>query len=161
VHYRLYTPSDFAALYAIEEACFEPPFRFSRSYMRHILRDPETATWIAESITQPITDQDSQMAGFAIVEWGEGRKETVAYIQTIEVLPAHRGKGIAAELLRRMESSARAAGAHSIWLHVDAENTSAINLYTSHGFAIEGREENYYPQGRPALILAKPLELVA
>lgn len=149
VLYRPYSSADFAALYAIEEASFQPPFRFSRSYMRHLLGSPNTASWIAE--------QDTVMAGFAIVEWGEGNDGTIAYIQTLEVLPAVRGQGAGSELLSRLESSARSSGAHLIWLHVDAENASAIRLYERHGYVCEHREENYYPQGRPALIYAKTL----
>jgi ribosomal protein S18 acetylase RimI-like enzyme len=40
---------------------------------------------------------------------------------------------------------------------VDAENASAIRLYERQGYVCEVREENYYPQGRAALIYAKPL----
>jgi hypothetical protein len=34
--YRRYLPEDFNALYAIEEACFQQPFRFGRRYMRQL-----------------------------------------------------------------------------------------------------------------------------
>ena len=61
----------------------------------------------------------------------------VAYIQTLEVLPERRGRGVGGELLRRIEGSARAAGAQSIWLHVDAENAAAIRLYERHGYRYE------------------------
>ncbi len=61
------------------------------------------------------------MAGFAIVEWAQQITDVVAYIATIEVLPALRGHGIGAELLRRIEGSANAEGASQIWLHVDME----------------------------------------
>jgi ribosomal protein S18 acetylase RimI-like enzyme len=61
-------------------------------------------------------------------------------------------------LLRRAEGSARAAGAALVWLHVDAENSTAIRLYETHGYAHRGREENYYPRRRPALIYAKELK---
>jgi len=150
VLYRPYTPADFDALYAIEEACFEPPSRFPRSYMRQLVLDPETAIWIAE--------ENGQMAGFAVVEWGEGKAGPVAYIQTLEVLPASRGQGVGNDLLNRLESSARTAGANTIWLHVDAENTSAIRLYEKHDYTLKDREENYYPRGRAALIYFKKLE---
>jgi len=43
-------------------------------------------------------------------------------------------------LLRLIEGSARAAGAQLIWLHVDAENASAIRLYEAHGYLCERRE---------------------
>jgi hypothetical protein len=57
--YRLYTPRDFPQLYAIEEVCFQPPFRFGRKYMRQLVNRLCTATWIAEL--------DGLMAGFGNV----------------------------------------------------------------------------------------------
>jgi len=137
-------------LYAIEEICFQPPFRFGRAFMRQLVDSSKTATWVAE--------QDGMMAGFAIVEWSDEKAGVVAYVQTIEVGPHWRGHGVGGELLRRMEGSARAACAQLIWLHVDAENAAAIRLYEAHGYLREGKEENYYPRHRPALVYAKPLE---
>ncbi len=147
VLYRLYKPEDFAALYAIEEACFQPPFRFGRRYMRQLVDSPDAATWIAE--------QDGRMAGFAIVEWVQDEDATVAYIQTIEVAADERRQGVGGELLRCVEASARAAGAHIIWLHVDAENSAAIRLYERRGYAGQGRAEHYYARNRAALVYSK------
>jgi ribosomal-protein-alanine N-acetyltransferase len=151
--YRLYQPADFAALYTLEELCFQPPVRYSRAWMRQLIANPNSATWIAEKNA----GENKTMAGFAIVEWTTMPKGTVAYIQTIEVHPESRRRGIAAELLRRTEDSARAAGARSIWLHVDVENAAAIQLYRSRGYAQRGREEHYYARHRPAFVYAKPL----
>jgi ribosomal protein S18 acetylase RimI-like enzyme len=149
VLYRLYTPEDFVALYAIEETCFRPPLRFSRAYMRQLVSGSDAATWIAQG--------DARMAGFAIVEWEQETDETIAYIQTLEVAPAMRGSGVGSELLRRVEGSARKVGAREIWLHVDAENAAAIRLYERHGYEINGREEDYYARGSAALIYSKLL----
>jgi ribosomal protein S18 acetylase RimI-like enzyme len=149
LNYRLYTPDDFASLYAIEELCFEPPHRFSRAFMRRLVRAANAATWTAED--------EGRMAGFAIVEWAEESGESIAYIQTIEVLPDQRGHGVGHELLRRLQDSAYSAGARTIWLHVDAENQAAIRLYQSNGYLCEGREDGYYGRGRAALIYAKSL----
>ena len=147
VLFRLYQSGDFDSLYAIEEICFQPPLRFPRRYMRELVASPDAATWIAEA--------DGRMAGFAIVEWSRAEGETQAYIQTLEVDPEQRRKGLGAELLRRLETSARAAGAALIWLHVDAQNSSAIQLYEAHGYEHQGREENYYAGKRDALIYVK------
>jgi ribosomal-protein-alanine N-acetyltransferase len=147
--YRPYRPDDFAQLYAVEVACFEPPFRFSQSYLRQLVRSANAATWIA--------DEDGGIAGFAVVDWTRDAGAVIAYIQTIEVTPERRGRGIGRELLRLIESAAQSAGAQIIWLHVDAENTSAIHLYEMHGYGREGREGNFYPRGRAALVYAKPL----
>lgn len=147
--YRPYRPEDFAALYAIEEACFQPPLRFSRAYMQRLVRSSSAATWVAED--------GGQMAGFAVLDWTGEADAISAYIQTIEVAPEKRRLRIGSELMQRAEQSARAAGATLIWLHVDAENAGAIRLYEAHGYRREGREANYYPRGRAALVYAKSL----
>jgi ribosomal-protein-alanine N-acetyltransferase len=97
------------------------------------------------------------MAGFSIADYGRGSEGITAYIQTIEVLPEMRGRGIGGELLRRIDDSARDKGARIIWLHVDSQNGGAIRLYESHAYVCQGRKENYYPQGRAALIYRKEL----
>ena len=148
--YRLYREDDFTELYKIELVCFAPPFRFSRNIMRQLIRDPASATWIAE--------EQEQMAGFAIIFWAQPPEQPLAYIQTLEVAPSHRKRGIAGQLLRRLEESARIAGAHVIWLHVAETNTPAIRLYEAHGYRQQGREEDYYANGIAALLYAKPIE---
>jgi ribosomal protein S18 acetylase RimI-like enzyme len=162
--YRLYTPEDFAALYAIEELCFEPLFRFDRLTMRQLASRSHAATWLAE--------ENGELKGFAIVEWTERRlrlcgggpslpeckSRVTAYIQTIEVAPEARGRGVGRELLGHIENSALAAGAVWIRLHVDAENAGAIRLYEAQGYRCQGRREDYYPLGRAALIYVKWLD---
>jgi [ribosomal protein S18]-alanine N-acetyltransferase len=154
MRYRLYIPADFPALYAVEELCFAPAFRFSRLYMRQLVESSDSATWIAEEGPEP----EIELIGFSIVEWTAEPSKSTAYIQTLEVHPAFRNRGIGAELLSRAESSARAAGAHSIGLHVDVENAAAIRLYESRDYARQGREEHYYARHRAAFVYAKSLE---
>jgi ribosomal protein S18 acetylase RimI-like enzyme len=146
--YRLFQPADFTQLYAIEEICFQPPLRFSRAFMRRLTASMRTATWIAE--------QDGKMTGFGIVDLKPGTESPAAYIQTLEVLPDFRGHGIGAELLRRLESSARESGALTIWLHVDTENKVAIRLYEAHGYMRQRREEHFYARHRAAFVYGKP-----
>ena len=150
MHYRLYQPEDFPQLYAIEQECFQPPDRFPRRYMQQLVTSPAAATWIAE--------ENQQMTSFAIIEWTSEAVDTIAYIQTLEVAPAHRKRGIATQLLRLLETSATAVGATAIALHVAESNAPAIHLYQSHGYQPKGREENYYAHGVPALIYLKPLD---
>ena len=176
--YRPYTPEDFAALYAIEELCFEPLFRFGRRSMRQFVSRSNAATWLAE--------EDGALRGFAIVEWterklrlsgsgpsppgckngvpGDGssllgcKSRGTAYIQTIEVAPEARRRGVGRELLGHIEDSALAAGAAWIRLHVDEENAGAIRLYEAQGFHCQGRREDYYPLGHAALVYLKRLD---
>jgi ribosomal protein S18 acetylase RimI-like enzyme len=151
MHYRLYRPDDFPQLYAIEQLCFQPPFRFPRRYMQQLVSSLDAATWVAE--------EDRQMTGFAIVNWYKKAKPVRAYIQTVEVAPIHRNRGIATQLLHRVESAALAAGASVMGLHVAESNLTAISLYQTHGYQAQGREESYYAPGIPALIYRKPLDL--
>jgi ribosomal protein S18 acetylase RimI-like enzyme len=118
--------------------------------MREFISRTNAATWIAE--------EDGRLGGFAIVEWRGGKQGVTAYIQTIEVAPEARSRGVGSELLSRIEGSARVAGSCLIWLHVEASNAGAIRLYEVHGYHCESREENYYPQGRAALIYRKRLD---
>ena len=118
--------------------------------MRQLIRDPASKTWIAE--------EQEEMAGFAIIFWAQPSEQPLAYIQTLEVAPTQRKRGIAGELLRRLEESARMAGAHVIWMHVAETNTPAIRLYEAHGYSQQGREENYYAKDIAALLYAKPVE---
>jgi len=150
MRYRLYSPEDFPALYAIEEACFEPPFRFSRRYLRSIIQSAQSATWLAEI--------RENLSGFSVIEWSGHANALVAYLQTIEVLPEFRMHGVGRELLNRSQASALAAGVRHIWLHVDEFNTSAIRLYESDGYVRQARKENYYPHGRAALVLSKAIQ---
>jgi ribosomal protein S18 acetylase RimI-like enzyme len=149
VNYRLCQPDDFPQLYAIEELCFPPPDRFSRRYLRSLVHRVNAATWIME--------EEGRLSGFAIVIWTQRKSEITAYIQTIEVVPVARHGGIGRALLQRIEASARAAGALLIWLHVEAANAAAVHLYETQGYHCQGRRENYYPEGRAALLYAKDL----
>jgi ribosomal-protein-alanine N-acetyltransferase len=149
VDYSLYKSGDFPQLYALEELCFLAPDRFSRRYLRSLVSRANAATWIAED--------EQRLKGFAIGVWAQRKSEIIAYIQTIEVAPEARRRGVGRELLRLMEASVRAAGASLIWLHVEATNAAAIHLYEAQGYCCQGRRENYYSEGRAAFIYTKPL----
>lgn len=150
--FRRYSADDFPALYSVEERCFEPRFRFGRGYMMHLIKTSSSATWIAE--------EDGVMAGFAIVAWNRSLRDNSGYLQTIEVLPEYRGRGIGEKLLSLAEVSVLTASSDTISLHVDAANDLAIRLYERCGYRRRGRKENFYARGRAALLYVKQLEAV-
>ncbi len=162
MRYRLYQPADFDNLYAIEKICFQPPLRFTRRYMRELTASSNVAVWIAEEEkgigSETADDEFSEsLTGFAVVEWTQQIGGILAYVVTLEVLPAWRGHGIGRELIRRLEGSANAERAIAIWLHVDIENASAIRLYERSGYQHNGRAEHFYGRNRPAAIFIKHL----
>jgi ribosomal protein S18 acetylase RimI-like enzyme len=142
---RLFEAPDLRALYAIEEACFEPAVRFSRALMRSLAYDANSRTWLGIV--------DGVRTGFAILGLRSEGAETVpdtAYIWTIEVLPGFRRLGVGRELLHRLEESARAASCTQIELHVSERNRAALSMYAAAGFAHEGVEAGYYGRGEDA-----------
>src|SRR5215469_11808961 len=117
--------------------------------MRSLVNNPDAATWIAE--------EDGRMAGFGIADWTELHGQKLAYIQTLELTPETRRRGVGLELLHRLEASARLFDCRYIWLHVDPENTAAVRLYEREGFELKGTRKDYYGAGRAAAVYSKIL----
>lgn len=101
---------------------------------------------------------------------GESGEEIIAYagaflpnaggegdIMTIAVAPEYRRKGIAKELISRMESWAKARGAIAMMLEVDVTNSDAIALYASLGYETLNIRKNYYGYGKDAQIMRRGL----
>jgi len=138
------------ALYAIEEACFETPLRFSRALMRSLAHDPQCRTWLGIV--------DNIRAGFAIAGLSNDDDPTSAYIWTIEVLPSLRRMGVARQLLERMEESARDAGCSAIELHVSERNAGGLALYDAAGYVRTGVDAEYYGRRENAFRYRKALK---
>lgn len=58
--------------------------------------------------------------------------------------PPHQGCGHGRTLLRAFETRASALGAQRLFLEVAADNQSAIALYDSMGWHLNGRRKSYY-----------------
>jgi ribosomal protein S18 acetylase RimI-like enzyme len=147
---RLFEAPDLRALYAIEEACFEPPVRFSRALMRSLAHDPDCRTWLGIV--------DDVRVGFAIVGLSGEDDPGVAYVWTIEVLPAFRRMGVARQLLTRLEESASAAGCTAIELHVSERNVGGLALYEAAEYVRTGVDAEYYGRREDAFRYRKVLE---
>jgi ribosomal protein S18 acetylase RimI-like enzyme len=81
------------------------------------------------------------------------RPDASVYINNITVAPQFRQRGIARAAIARIISEN--ASAHRLDLCTHPDNSHALRLYSSFGFVIEGRHENYFGDGEPRLILAK------
>ena len=66
------------------------------------------------------------------------------HINNIVVAPAHRRKGVAAQLLTALIETAQQYEMIGITLEARAGNYAAISLYEKYGFKIEGLRKNYY-----------------
>lgn len=81
------------------------------------------------------------------------RPDNSAYISNVAISPSYRGQGIARAAMTFILDKIQTAKRIELVTH--PENFIALKSYTSLGFEVEGRKENYYGDGQPRLILAK------
>jgi ribosomal-protein-alanine N-acetyltransferase len=141
-------PSDFEALYRVDQICFEPGIAYSREALRRFLGIATAEGLVAEL--------DGTIAGFAIGYLARGG---AAHVVTLDVLPSFRrrslGKALLEELLRRFSR----AGAREARLEVSTENAGAIAFYRKLGFHRRRRMPDYYGRGRDALEMQKTFQV--
>jgi GNAT superfamily N-acetyltransferase len=78
------------------------------------------------------------------------------YVRGMAVLPAARGQGAGAALLREVEGFARGLGAAALFLSTTPFLTGAIHLYQRHGFAATDAGPHDL-HGTPLVTMVKPL----
>ena len=80
------------------------------------------------------------------------RPDNTVYISNVAVDPAYRHRGIARSAVSFILEKCREARRIDLVTH--PENKNALQFYKSLGFNVESREENYFGDGEPRLILA-------
>lgn len=146
--FRPYRSDDLAALFALDEACFEPPFRFSRAAMRRFAEAKKARVVIAE---------EDGLAGFCIVHVERVEGGRVGYVVTLDVAEQWRRKGLAGELMRRVEAEAHEAGCWAMVLHVFVGNDGAIRFYERCGYERWEKAIGFYGEGGDAWVYRKAL----
>jgi|SRR3954470_328213 len=98
---------------------------------------------------------DGEAAGIAtcFVGFSTFAARPLLNVHDLAVLPAHRGRGIARQLLAAAEAKARALGCCKLTLEVQENNHDARRLYARAGFA----QSMYQEAAGGALFYAKPL----
>ena len=131
----------------IENACFREE-RYSTEVLAAMLEEEGFETFLAED--------DGELMGSATVNY---RNDLVAaQLVSIAVLPRHRGKGVARELLAEAEARVRRRGAGRMVLQAAVTNVAALNLYLHQGYELQGVIGDYYGPGRDAYYMDKALE---
>src|ERR1700761_3178305 len=125
---REYSSSDLETIFALDEVCFEPPFRFSARVMQQFAEARNALTVVAED------EATGEIAGFCIAHIERAGNGLRAYIVTLDVAPQYRRHGLARRMMRRIERQAAEAGCSSVELHVSVENDGAIAFYEAEGY---------------------------
>jgi len=131
--------SDMPAILEIERACFKAPY--TPRMFEEMLNNPAVIFIKAET--------GNTLIGYVSIEIILDE----AQILNIAVAEAHRGCGIAKQLLNGALSQVAARGAGQVFLEVDEKNFPAINLYKTHGFKKISSRPKYY--GEDAAIIMK------
>lgn len=127
--------ADAETLAALHGAAF--PRGWSGDEFAGLLGAPGTSALAARR------DGDQRPVGFVIARAAAGEAEVL----TIVVAAAHRRRGIARSLMRRLFEDLAAHRVGAVFLEVGADNSPALGLYRGLGFVQVGRRPGYYGAG--------------
>ena len=138
---RDYKESDFHSVIEVSRQAFEHP-----DPIEYTQRSIENGrVWIAI--------EEDEVVGFLISKL----KNSTPYVNSVAVLPAFRGKGIAKKLFEKFEEFygfQQKSEVKIFWLQVRTNNP-AQKLYFDLGYRVTGFDEHYYGQNEHALCMHK------
>ena len=109
------------------------------------------------------TDEAGSFLGGSVIDispmgFGPLAETTVGFLEDIEILGAHRRKGVGKELLRAVLNFAWKHGAASVRWNVDYENAAGIALYSRPGLAFVPDEDpdSEHPEKCYTVVAANP-----
>ena len=83
---------------------------------------------------------DEEPVGMAWIELRQRASGVSAWVYDISVDADHRGRGLGRGLLDALHAAARDLGATSMALNVFGDNTTAIRLYETSGYAVTAQQ---------------------
>lgn len=125
---------DFERIVELEKLCFPKEHAYSRRQLKYLLTKANS-TVLVES-------NEGVIRGFLIILYRNGT--TVAGIETINVDPSNRHKGIGQRLLAAAEEHLRKKGIRKVRLEVAITNKAALSLYEHAGFHKKMLLRHYY-----------------
>ena len=97
-----------------------------------------------------IAKEEDQITGYVLMATSD--EQNTHWILSLAVDSQHRGKGIARLLVQAVLTKASAGSV--VKLTVDPNNVPACKLYTSLGFKVLEKEEDYFGDGEPRMVMA-------
>ncbi len=97
-----------------------------------------------------VSKHGEQVTGYVLM--AQSDEQNTHWILSLAVDSQHRGKGIARSLVENVIT--KASSGSVIKLTVDPNNAPAYKLYTSLGFKVLEKEEDYFGDGEPRLVMA-------
>jgi ribosomal-protein-alanine N-acetyltransferase len=137
---------DIPGMVKLEQECFTTD-RMPETSFRRLLRGTTAAIVVADSAGQVI--------GSSVLLFRKNSKNARVY--SIAVHADYRAQGVALELNRHLEKSAKQRGAHAIILEVNFGNSRALKFYEKLGYENWGTYPAFYEDGSDALRMIKRL----
>jgi ribosomal-protein-alanine N-acetyltransferase len=127
--------------------CFVDGEAYSRETFEYLLTSPDSVSYRAVT-------PDGTMVGFIV---GIVEPDRTGHITTLGVAPEHRRRGIAQQMLLKVEEGFKRRGVRITRLEVRSVNAGAQDLYQKLGFAVTQRLPRYYSNGGDGLLMIKSL----
>ena len=142
ISYRVATAFDLPVFVSLDKELF-PYSPWSASQYKEEFSSPTRHFVVA-------VDEAQSIIGYAGV-FAPGGAE--ADVLTVGVVPSHRGKGIARQLMALITEWAKAQGSTAMMLEVKVDNPEAIGLYESLGYSKLNVRKDYFGAGLDALVM--------
>jgi len=140
--YRVATAFDLPVFVSLDKELF-PYSPWSASQYKEEFSAPTRHFVVA-------VDDEQSIIGYAGV-FAPGAAE--ADVLTVGVVPNHRGKGVARQLMELLTNWAHNQGSTAMMLEVKVDNAEAIGLYESLGYSKLNTRKDYFGPGLDALVM--------
>ena len=122
------------AIFEIEQKCFPGKVGYSKRQLEYLILNANSDCLVEK--------QDGVIRAFLIVTYRQG--SFTCNIETIDVDPAFKNRGIGLKLLKAAEMDMRRRGMRWSQLEVSEGNEAALKLYKNAGYTFKERIEGYY-----------------
>ena len=126
--------SEIDAIFEIEQKCFPEKVAYSKRQLEYLILNANNDCLVEK--------QDGIIRAFLIVTYRQG--SLTCNIETIDVDPAFKNKGIGLKLMEAAEIEAKRRGMRWSQLEVSEGNDAALKLYKKAGYTLKERIEGYY-----------------
>jgi len=140
--------ADLQALYKIERECFSSE-AFSIEELSFLIKNPNSISLMAKI--------GEEIAGFIIGLIYNTKSEKIGHVLTLDVARKYRRKGVAIELMRKLEEKFRENDVKECFLEVRIDNEAAKKLYKKLGYGEIACLKDYYGNGLHGIRLKKAL----
>jgi len=131
---QLANANEIDTIFEIEQKCFPEKVAYSKCQLEYLILNANSDCLIEK--------QHGLIRAFLIVTYRQG--SLTCNIETIDVDPAFKNKGIGLKLMEAAEIEATRRGMRWSQLEVSEGNEAALKLYRKTGYIFKERLEGYY-----------------